>query len=147
MWSQWHCQGPAGGPVQAMTACMPVMWDHTHRESRFKLSVCTFDAKDTTSVGGGVGLCPAQWQAALNQREHSVRALHSECDPVRSCVLSSIRWRIHHKPCVHASVDRTGLWAYVTVYFLSETRFVYSTRWTTPRSCGVEDKFSDVKPE
>jgi hypothetical protein len=56
--SQWHCQGPAGGPVQAMTACMPVMWDHTHREPFQLILMCTFDA-NTISVGGGVRLYSA----------------------------------------------------------------------------------------
>ena len=57
---------------------------------------------NTISVGGGAGLCPAQWQAALNQREHSEGALHSECDPVRSLLDVAIS---HPDPCSHMTQD------------------------------------------
>ena len=50
----------------------------------------------------------------------------SECNPVRSCVLASIRRRTNHKPCVHASVNRTWLWAHVTVFFLTDALHVYT---------------------
>ena len=90
------------------------------------------------------GLCPAQWQAALNQREHSARALHSECDPVRSCALNSIRWRVHHKPCVHASSDLSG---YGPIPPQVLTRFVYSALDDAASMRASKNKFSDVKPE
>ena len=50
------------------------------------------------------------------------RALHSVCDPVRSCVLKSIRWRVHQS-CVHASSDLSG---YGPIPPQVLTRFVYS---------------------
>ena len=45
--------------------------------------------------------------------QHNILVIHclsedSECNPVRSCVLASIRRRADHKSCVHASVDRTS---------------------------------------
>ena len=72
-------------------------------------------------MGGGVGLCPVQWQAALNRGNILLKRI--TCDPVRSCELSSIRWRIHHKSCVHASSDPSG---YGPIHLQVLTRFVYS---------------------
>ena len=73
-------------------------------------------------MGWGVGLCPAQWQAALNRGNILLKRI--TCDPVRSCELNSIRWRIHHKSCVHASSDPSG---YGPIHLQVLTRFVYST--------------------
>ena len=68
---------------------------------------CTFDAKDIISVGGGVRLYsawnfppPQHFGYSLPQRRFLLTATDSGAQ-------NSIRWRIHHKPCVHASVDQS----------------------------------------
>ena len=59
----------------------------------------------------------------------------SVCDLVRSCVLASIRRRIHHKSCVHASVGSNLVHGPSSRCSSSLTRCVCTPRWTTLPSC------------